>query len=287
MTPPEKLRTLLAEPDFMVMPAIWDGLSAKLTAQAGFKAAFLSGSCVAASRLGGPDLDLISFAEMVDSFNQAHGAAPDLPILADGDHGYGNVMNVQRTVRAYGRAGAAAVLIEDKVSPRALTAAGKPTLPRDVARMKIRAAVDAAKESGIMVLARTDCRPTLGIDEAVARIEMFVEEGADILFLDSPADNAEIHRAVAAAAGRPSFAVLSPGAPRATPTSTEAEELGFKIGTYPTGMISPVVGAIKDGLAALKAGEAEAASAIAPAELRDALGYGDYDEQANRYALED
>ena len=287
MTPPEKLRTLLAEPDFMVMPAIWDGLSAKLTAQAGFKAAFLSGSCVAASRLGGPDLDLISFAELVDSFNQAHGAAPDLPILADGDHGYGNVMNVQRTVRAYGRAGAAAVLIEDKVSPRALTAAGKPTLPRDVARMKIRAAVEAAKDSGIMVLARTDCRPTLGIDEAVARIEMFVEEGADILFLDSPADNAEIHRAVAAAAGRPSFAVLSPGAPRATPTSTEAEELGFKIGTYPTGMLSPVVGAIKDGLAAMKAGEAEAASAIPSAELRDALGYGDYDEQANRFALPD
>ena len=224
---------------------------------------------------------------MVDSFNQAHGAAPDLPILADGDHGYGNVMNVQRTVRAYGRAGAAAVLIEDKVSPRALTAAGKPTLPRDVARMKIRAAVEAAKDSGIMVLARTDCRPTLGIDEAVARIEMFVEEGADILFLDSPADNAEIHRAVAAAAGRPSFAVLSPGAPRATPTSTEAEELGFKIGTYPTGMLSPVVGAIKDGLAAMKAGEAEAASAIPSAELRDALGYGDYDEQANRFALPD
>ena len=81
--------------------------------------------------------------------------------------------------------------------------------------------------------------------------------------------------------------MLSPGAPRATPSRTEAEELGFKIGTYPTGMISPVVGAIKDGLAALKAGEAEAASAIAPAELRDALGYGDYDEQANRYALED
>src|SRR3546814_6354930 len=87
-------------------------------------------------------------------------------------------MNVQRTVRAYGRAGAAAVLIEDKITPRALTAAGKPCLPRDEARMKIRAAVEAAKESGILVLARTDCRPTQGIDEAVARIAMYVEEGA-------------------------------------------------------------------------------------------------------------
>ena len=139
------------------------------------------------------------------------GAAPETMVLADGDHGCGNAMNVQRTVRAYGRAGAAAILIEDKVTPRALTAAGKPCLPREEARMKICAAVEAAKESGILILARTDCRPTQGIDEAVARIEMYVQEGADILFLDSPIDNDEIRRAVAAAAERPSFAVLSPG----------------------------------------------------------------------------
>ena len=110
MTPPDRLRALLAEPGFVVMPAVWDGLSAKLAFAAGFKTAFLSGSCVAASRLGGPDLDLISFAEMFDSFNMVRGAAPDSLILADGDHGYGNAMNVQRTVRAYGRAGAAAIL---------------------------------------------------------------------------------------------------------------------------------------------------------------------------------
>src|ERR1700744_6103076 len=188
MNPPNRLRGLLAEPGFVVMPAVWDGLSAKLAAAAGFKTAFLSGSCVAASRLGGPDLDLISFAEMLDSLNMVRGAAPDTLLLADGDHGYGNAMNVQRTVRACGRVGAAAVLIEDKITPRALTAAGKPCLPREEARMKIRAAVEAAKGSGILILARTDCRPTAGIDEAVARIEMYVEEGADIMFLDSPAD---------------------------------------------------------------------------------------------------
>src|SRR5204863_1636238 len=152
---------------------------------------------------------------------------------------------------------AAAVLIEDKITPRALTAAGKPCLPRDEARMKLRAAVQAAKASGVLVMARTDCRPTQGIDEAVARIEMFVEEGAEILFLDSPADDDEISRAVKAAAGRPSFAVLSPGAPRATPSQSEAAKLGFKIGTYPTGMLSPALAGMKAGLAALKAGEAE------------------------------
>ncbi len=283
MTAPARLRALLAAPDFVVMPAVWDGLSAKMSAAAGFRTAFLSGSCVAASRLGGPDLDLISFGEMFDSFNMVRGAAPETLVLADGDHGYGNPMNVQRTVRAYGRAGAAAILIEDKITPRALTAAGKPCLPREEARMKIRAAVQAAKESGILILARTDCRPTQGIEEAVARIEMYVEEGADILFLDSPADDGEIRRAVAAAKGRPSFAVLSPGAPRATPSRAQAAELGFKIGTYPTGMLSPAAAGIKAGLAALLAGGNEAATALPAAELRATLGYPDYDTNAKPF----
>ena len=87
MTPPDRLRALLAKPGFVVMPAVWDGLSAKLAAGAGFETAFLSGSCVAASRLGGPDLDLVSFAEMFDSFNMVRGAAPQTLVLADGDHG--------------------------------------------------------------------------------------------------------------------------------------------------------------------------------------------------------
>ncbi|MBV8168937.1 MAG: isocitrate lyase/PEP mutase family protein [Alphaproteobacteria bacterium] len=285
MNAPDRLRALLKEPGFVVMPAVWDGLSAKMTAAAGFKTAFLSGSCVAAARLGGPDLDLLSVAELLDSFEQVRGAAPDLLVLADGDHGFGNPMNVQRTVRSFGRAGAAAILIEDKISPRALTSSGKPCLPREEARMKIRAAVQAAKESGIMVLARTDCRPTQGIDEAVARIEMYVQEGAEILFLDSPADNAEIGRAVAAAAGRPSFVVLSPGGARATPSQKEAAELGFKIGTFPTGMLSPVAAGIKAGLAALKEGKSEAPGALPPPELRALLGYGDYDVQGKPFLV--
>ncbi|MBI3503539.1 MAG: isocitrate lyase/PEP mutase family protein [Proteobacteria bacterium] len=285
MTPPERMRALFAAPGFVVMPAVWDGLTAKLTAGAGFKTAFLSGSCVSASRLGGPDLDLVSFGEMFDSFTMVHNAAPELLVLADGDHGYGNAMNVQRTVRAYGRAGAAAVLIEDKITPRELTSAGKPCLPRDEARMKIRAAVAAAKESGILVLARTDCRPTQGIDEALARIEMYVAEGADILFLDSPADEDEIRKSVAAAKGRPSFSVLSPGAKRAIPSQSRAAELGLKIGTYPTGMLSPAIAGMKAGLAASADGKAEAASALPGAELRDTLGYPDYDVQAKPFNL--
>ena len=285
MTPPDRFRALLAEPGFIAMPAVWDGLSAKLAAQAGFKTAFLSGSCVAGARLGGPDLDLVSAAEMLNSLELVRGAAPDTLVLADGDHGYGNAMNVQRTVRGYGRAGAAAVLIEDKVTPRALTADGKPCLPREEARIKVRAAVQAAKDSGILVMARTDCRPTLGIDEAVARIEMFVAEGADILFLDSPADEAEVQRAVAAAQGRPSFAVLSPGGKRETPTQARAAELGFKIGTFPTGMLSPVMAAMKAALAAIAAGKSESEGALSGDEFRETLGYGTYAAEAKPFTL--
>ena len=280
---PDRLRALLAKPDFIIMPAVWDGLTAKLASKAGFETAFMSGSCVAASRLGGPDLDLLSFGEMFDSFNMIHAAAPKTLILADGDHGYGNAMNVQRTVRAYGLAGAAAVLIEDKITPRALTSAGKPGLPRDEMRMKIRAAVEAAKESGILILARTDCRPTAGVDEALARIEMYVKEGADILFFDSPQDDNEIKRSIEAAQGKPCFCVLSPGAPRATPTQKEAAALGFKIGTFPTGMLAPAVAGMKSGLVALAAGRSASELALPPPELRTVLGYPDYDAAAKPF----
>ena len=284
MTAPQRLRALLAKPGLIVMPAVWDGITAKLAAEAGYETAFLSGSCCAASRLGGPDLDLISFGEMFDSFTMVHNAAPHTLILADGDHGYGNAMNVQRTVAAYGRAGAAAVLIEDKITPRALTAVGKPCIPREEARMKIRAAVAAAKESGILVLARTDCRPTAGVDEALARIEMYVAEGADIVFFDSPVDDDEIRRSIAAARGTPMFAVLSPGG-KNTPSIAHAATLGLKIGTFPTIMLSPAIAAMKSGLAALKAGQSAAATALPAAEHRATVGYDAYEEHAKQFIV--
>jgi 2-methylisocitrate lyase-like PEP mutase family enzyme len=119
----------------------------------------------------------------------------------------------------------------------------------------------------------------------VARIEMFCDEGADILFLDSPADDAEIRRAVAAARGRPSFAVLSPGAPRAIPSQAQAAALGFKIATYPTGMLSPAIAGMQEGLAAIAAGGAAAASALPAKTFREVLGYDAYDVQAKPYVL--
>lgn len=282
MTPPDRLRALLAQTGLIVMPAVWDGLSSKLAAEAGFPTAFLSGFCVSAARLAAPDLDLMSAAEMLGSLAMVREASPETLVLADGDHGYGNAINVQRTVRNYARAGAAAVLIEDKITPRSLNADGKACLSREDARLKIRAAVAAAKESGILVLARTDSRQSQGLDEALARIEMFSADGADILFMDGPADEDEMRRAVLAAGERPSFSVLSPLGNANVPTQARAAELGLKIGTFPTAMISPAIKAMKAALFSIGAGRSESDGDLDLVELLQTLGYSDYALAAKR-----
>jgi len=140
MTPAQRLRDILAAPNVEVMPGCYDALSAKLVADAGFKVTFMSGFAVSAARLGLPDTGLISFAEMLDSARNCAGAVGKVPLIADGDTGYGNALNVQRTVVEYARAGAAAVMIEDQVSPKKCGhTRGKQVISRDEARMKIRA----------------------------------------------------------------------------------------------------------------------------------------------------
>jgi 2-methylisocitrate lyase-like PEP mutase family enzyme len=136
-----------------------------------------------------------------------------------------------------------------------------------------------------MILARTDCRPTLGIEEAVARIAMFAEEGADMCFLDSPADAAEARRAVQAAAGKPCFAVLSPGGKGHVPDAAEAEAIGYRIGAYPTNQISPTIAAQQAALAALKTGQPNGPGALGFDALIETLGYAAYDKEASRFRV--
>lgn len=281
MDPSTRLRRLLAEPGLLVPPVVWDGLGARLAEAAGFPAIFQSGACVAAGRLGGPDLDLISFDEMTASLEMIREAAPRTLLLVDGDHGFGNAMNVQRTVRAFAQAGASAILIEDKETPRPLVSEFKTCVPREEARMKIRAAVAAAKESSVLILARTDARRKYGLAEALARIEIFVEEGADIVFLDSPADRAEMRQAIAAARGKPSFAVLSP-APLEL-SQKEAADIGFKMGVHPFGLLAGVVAAMNAGLAALLEDGKAGVGSPSFAELQTILGYRDYEREAGRF----
>ena len=149
----------------------------------------MSGFAVAAARLGLPDTGLISFAEMLDSLRNCCAAAGKVPLIGDGDTGYGNALNVQRTVIEYARAGAAGVMIEDQVSPKKCGhTRGKQVISREEARMKIRAAVDAKADADILIMARTDARAVHGFDEALARCQDFEAEGADIIFLEAPGE---------------------------------------------------------------------------------------------------
>src|SRR5882762_1248684 len=171
------LKALLDETRLQVMPGCGDGMGARLIEEAGFRTGFVSGSSISAMRLAMPDMDLLSFPEMADAVETCIAAAPNVLWLADGDTGYGNALAVQKAIRAYARRGAAAVL-------------------------RCRAAIEACREEGILLLARTDARTSRGFDEALARLNAFVAEGADILFFDSPQSQAEMREGVGAAAGK-------------------------------------------------------------------------------------
>ena len=225
MTAAQRLRDLLAQPTTHIMPGCYDALSAKLVAAAGFNVTFMSGFAVSAARLGLPDTGLISFTEMLDSLRGCCAAAGRVPVIGDGDTGYGNALNVQRTVIEYARAGAAAVMIEDQISPKKCGhTRGKQVVSRAEARMKIRAAVDARADADILILARTDARAVHGFDEALARCRDFEAEGADIIFLEAPESEAEM-KAFCAAMTKPCMANMVPAGRRAAADRLQARGL--------------------------------------------------------------
>src|SRR6202158_463432 len=228
------MKALLDQPGLQIMPGCGDGMGGRLIAEAGFRTGFASASSIAAMRLAMPDMDLLTFPEMADAVETVIAAAPDVLWLADGDTGYGNALAVQKTVRAYARRGAAAVLIEDKAWPRPLGHGGaKLVIERDAAILRVRAAVEACHEEGILLLARTDARISRGFDEALSRLKAFVAEGADILFFDSPQAETEVAEAVAPGTGKPSLAVSSPAGRHFMPGDAELARLGVKLVVYP------------------------------------------------------
>jgi 2-methylisocitrate lyase-like PEP mutase family enzyme len=276
MRPPAAaMKALLDQPALQIMPGCGDGMGARLIEEAGFRTGFVSGSSIAAMRLAMPDMDLLTFPEMADAVETVIAAAPNVLWLADGDTGYGNALAVQKTIRAYARRGAAAVLIEDKVWPRPLGHNGaKLVIERDAAILRCRAAAEACREEGILLLARTDARTSRGFDEALARLKSFVTEGADILFLDSPQSEAEIHETVAACDGKPALAVTSPGGRHFMPGNAELKRLGIKLVVFPQDVLAASVHAVRAALAGLKGGVKPPLAS--PPELATAIRSADY-----------
>src|SRR5215470_17568970 len=182
-----RLRELLAGPDLVVAPGAYDALSARLVAQAGFSAAYMTGFGTAASTLGQPDVGLVTMSEMVNRAAALTSVMGDCPLIADADTGYGNPINIRRTLREYERAGVAAIHIEDQVWPKKCGhMEGKQVIPQDEMVQKVRAAVDARSDPDFVLIARTDANAVSGFDDALQRAHAYHEAGADVIFFEAP-----------------------------------------------------------------------------------------------------
>ncbi len=287
MSAVQKLRELLAAPDIVVMPGCFDALSAKLVAEAGFTVTFMSGFAVSAARLGLPDTGLISFAEMLDTVRNCCSAAAKIPLIADGDTGYGNALNVRRTVIEYARAGAAAVMIEDQVSPKKCGhTRGKQVISREEARMKIRAAADAKSDADILIMARTDARAVHGFDAALERCRDFEAAGADIIFFEAPETEDEMTR-LCQAVSKPCMANMVPGGKTPVLPPAELQAIGYKLALYPVMLLSTAIAAMQATLAALKPGAAaQLPPSVSFTELQSIVGFPDYWKLEERYKAE-
>ncbi len=283
--PTDALRALLREPGLRVMPCCFDALSARLVERAGFALTFMSGFAVSATRLGLPDTGLISYAEMRDQGRDVC-AAVSIPVIGDADTGYGNAMNVRRTLEGYARAGFACAMIEDQLAPkRCGHTRGKQVVGRGEALARIRAAVDARDEgAGILVMARTDARATHGLDEALWRARAFEDLGADVVFVEAPADEAEMER-VCKSTAAPQMANMVEGGDTPVLSASRLEALGYRIAAYPLTLLSAAIRAMEDALGALARGETPR-GLLEFAALRERVGFDAYDAARAAYSVD-
>lgn len=281
-SPANRLRALLQEPRLLQMPGCFDAMSARLVEEAGFPLAFMSGFAASASRLAGPDTGLMSLGEMLDRGREIC-AAVTIPVIGDGDTGFGNAVNVRRTVEEYARAGFACIMIEDQVMPkRCGHTQGKQVVPRAEAETRLRAALDA-RDAGadILVMARTDARAPHGLDEAIARAQRFAAMGADITFLEAPENEDEMAAYCDAVPGPRMANLIEHGrTPLLPPERLEA--LGYAIAVYPLTQLSAAIGAMRASLAAIGRGE-QPDNILEFRALTEAVGFDRYHETAERY----
>jgi len=279
---PQRLRCLLAQPGLIRIPGCFDALSARLIELAGFDTAFMSGFAVAGARLALPDTGLISVTELLEQGRAVCGAV-SIPVFGDGDTGFGNALNVKRTVRDYARAGFAAVMIEDQVMPkRCGHTQGKTVADREEALIRIQAAVDARDEGAdILILGRTDARATHGMDEAITRARSFAEIGADMVFLEAPETVAEMRRFCSEVPGPKLANMLEHGRTPILPPA-ELEAIGYKLAAYPLTLFSSALGAMQRALQDLKHGSTS--DLVLPFEtIKEVVGFSAYTAQEQRY----
>ncbi|MBX9596492.1 MAG: isocitrate lyase/PEP mutase family protein [Roseomonas sp.] len=289
-SPAARLRAVLDAPGIAVVPGCHDAMGARLIARAGLPAAFLSGYAVSAARLGLPDAGLVSYREMLDAGREVC-AATTLPIIGDADTGFGNPVNVRRTIAGYHQAGFACVMIEDQIFPkRCGFAQGLEVAPREEAIMRLRAALDARdaiRRAGgdLLVIGRTDSRAAVGLDEALWRAQAFAELGADIVYFEAPQSTAEMEALHRVTGRTPTMLaqVEKPGRPFLAPR--QAEAIGYDILLLGVTLINVVIKAQQDALALMAQGQHPGADRLLPFdELYDRVGFNAYYAMEKKYA---
>ena len=266
------------------MPGCHDAMSARLVEEAGFELTFMSGFAVSASRLGMPDTGLISYGELAEQ-GQNICRAVTIPVIGDGDTGFGSAQNIKRTVQGYAAAGFACIMLEDQVAPkRCGHTEGKSVVGRDEALTRIRAAVDA-RDAGadILIMARTDARACVDLDEAIARCRAFSEFGADITFLEAPLDEREMRRYCTEVDG-PKMANLIEGGRTPLLPLAQLEAIGYKIAVYPLTMLNVSIGAMRAALREMRTGQ-RASAAMDFESLKSAVGFPAYYAEEARYRV--
>ncbi len=251
--PGARLRELLAAPEPLMAPGAYDALSARLVEQAGFDVVYMSGFGSTASLIGRPDVGLLSGAEMIDNARRIV-AAVDVPVIADADTGYGNAVNVVRTVRDYEQAGVAGIHLEDQVAPKKCGhITGKAVIPVEEMAGKIRAAVAARRDPAFLLVARTDAAVE-GLDAATARARAYAEAGADVLFVEAPTGADDVARVAAELRDTAPLVFNWAEGGRTPPLSLErVAELGFSLVLFPVGTLLAATAGIRALLARLRA----------------------------------
>lgn len=280
------LKRLLHAPKLLVVPGVYDALSAKIAEQAGFQGAIMGGYSVSASVLGEPDVGYLTMNEMLYSLKRICDATT-IPIFADGDTGYGNAMNVRRVVREAEQAGASAIFFEDQEWPkRCGHMEGKRVIPLEEHVMKIKAAIEARTDPDFIIMARTDARSVNGLDDALRRAKAYSEAGADALFIEAPQSAAEM-KLIAQVLDKPLMANMVEKGKTPLLSADELEQMGYALVVYPVSAVYAVAKTLSELFRQLKQ-EGTTQNCLGRmfpfAEFNTIIGLPEYNETQKRYA---
>jgi methylisocitrate lyase len=282
----KQLRQMLSSGEILVAPGVHDGLSARIIEQEGFKALYMTGYGTSASMLGKPDVGLLTLTEMAARASRLADAV-NIPLIADADTGYGNAVNVTRTVREYEKAGVACLQLEDQVAPKKCGhMTGREVISRDEMVGKIKAACDARRDDDLMIMARTDARTTHGIEEALERGKAYEEAGADIVFIESPESEDEM-KMITSAFNVPVLANMVEHGRTPFLTVPRLQEIGYDLVIFPVSATYVMAEAARKVMRTLKETGSTGAmvdSMIAFEEFNELMGLGDIRQMETRYS---